>query len=135
MNRRWLTVMIIVYVAAVAVSVLGPNPGRLFARTGGVEGFGSDDVANIVMFVPYGLLFPSAWPRLRRWTIPLGLALSVLIELVQLVVLSWRTPSLIDVLFNSVGAALGYALWHLIRARIASPKVEPRLPDLPPAEG
>lgn len=76
-----------------------------------VWGLSSEDVGNIVMFVPFGVLFPARWPRWRRWTIPGGVALSAGIELTQLLFLSWRSPSLIDIRWNSLGAVLGFSLW------------------------
>lgn len=99
-----------------------------------VRGFDTEDVANVVMFVPFGVLFAARWPRRRWWTVAAGVGLSVSIELVQLVFLSWRSPSLIDVRSNSLGAAIGFALWLAVRAarrgrppstQAAGPAVEP----------
>lgn len=71
----------------------------------------AEEVGNVAMFVPLGALFPLLWPR-RRWlTVPAGVALSGFIELVQLVFLSWRSPSLADVGWNSLGVVIGFVLW------------------------
>lgn len=105
-HRRWLELGFALYLAVVAFGVFGPNPGRHV-----IAGLDALDVANVVMFVPFGVLFPTFRPRWRRWTIPAGVALSASIELTQLVFLSWRTASLTDVCLNSFGAVLGFALW------------------------
>ena len=63
------------------------------------------------MFVPFGVQFPLLWPRRRWWTVPAGVTVSALVELVQLVLLSWRDPSVSDVRWNGLGAVVGFALW------------------------
>ena len=66
-------------------------------------------LANIVLFVPLGLLVAVAWPRLRPWRVVLlGFAVSFTIELVQTLLPS-RFPTISDVIANTVGAALGWA--------------------------
>ena len=74
---------------------------------------------NIALFCPLGFLLPLLWERSRRWylAIPLGLALSGLIELVQLA-LCRGICDVDDLLANTLGMALGYlaamsvlALW------------------------
>lgn len=75
--------------------------------------------ANIVMFVPFGLFFfilaPSGW----RWLGPLvGLLLSALIELTQLVVLPQRVATPYDVVANGFGALVGTLVaWVLLQRR------------------
>ncbi|MET0728658.1 MAG: VanZ family protein [Acidimicrobiales bacterium] len=128
-----------VYLAGVAYGVFGPNPGSEITRAGErvreveaevrslppgdtaegsparsgnrVAGVTTEDLANIAMFVPFGLLFPMRWPRWSRWTVLAGAGLSAGIELTQWAFLSWRYPSADDVLWNTAGAALGYAAW------------------------
>ncbi|WP_082462042.1 VanZ family protein [Agromyces sp. Leaf222] len=63
--------------------------------------------ANIVLFVPFGVLAPIAFPRLRLLTvIALGFATSIVIELVQFAIPS-RYPTVSDVIANTLGAAVG----------------------------
>lgn len=65
-------------------------------------------VANVLLFLPFGLLLAAAIPRGRRgWAIAVCIAASVGIELVQLLFLPGRYPSLSDVLTNSLGGTLG----------------------------
>lgn len=81
--------------------VENPLPGRLT----------NEAVANVAMFVPFGLLFPLVVPRWRWWTVPAGVVLSLAIELLQLLFLSWRSPSLADIAWNSLGALIGFSVW------------------------
>lgn len=80
-------------------------------------------VANIVLFMPFGLLGALAWPRLSPWlVIGAGCLTSITIELVQ-IALPTRFPTMSDVVANTTGAALGYALvawWRLRRPRITA---------------
>jgi glycopeptide antibiotics resistance protein len=63
--------------------------------------------ANIVLFLPFGLLAAIAYPRLRTVAVvALASASSVVIELVQLTIPS-RYATVSDVIANTLGAALG----------------------------
>lgn len=79
---------------------------------------------NVLVFVPFGLLLPAIWPRLDGvWRMALvGLAVGLSIELTQLVVSlalgSWhRMSDVDDVILNTAGVLLGYALWRALRRR------------------
>ena len=73
-------------------------------------------LANVVMFVPLGLLLPVA-TRTRPWlAVPAGAGFSALIELSQLAFLPHRVASIQDVVMNTLGAALGAAVLLAIRA-------------------
>ncbi|MBG6185010.1 glycopeptide antibiotics resistance protein [Arthrobacter sp. CAN_A214] len=73
--------------------------------------------ANIAMFVPFGLFWFILASRGWRWLGPLmGLGLSMLIELTQLVLLPQRFATPYDVIANGLGALVGTvvawgALW------------------------
>lgn len=145
--------LIVAYLALLAFSVFGPSPGGVVhdsvgkahrieaaarARAPGAEGvatiapdglvrvLNADDLGNIALFAPFGLLFPVAVPTWRRRTIVVGLALSATIELVQLVFLSWRISAGRDVLFNVLGTALGFLVLLGIEAAM---RRWPRLAD------
>lgn len=75
---------------------------------GGLE---EEAVANVALFVPFGLLFPLVLPRWRWWTVAAAVAASATIEAVQLLVLSWRSPSWGDIGWNSLGGVIGFGLW------------------------
>jgi glycopeptide antibiotics resistance protein len=71
---------------------------------------------NILLFVPFTMLAPLYWRRLRTWVWPLavGLGGSVAIEVVQLVLSGvvgypYRQTDVDDVILNAFGAFLGFA--------------------------
>lgn len=64
-------------------------------------------LANIALFVPFGLLLAAAWPRTSPWMVILiGYAASATIELVQTLLPS-RYPTLSDVIANTLGTIIG----------------------------
>ena len=75
--------------------------------------------ANIVMFVPFGVLVPLLWPAADSWRRMLVRALltSATIEVVQLVldltIGGKRTVDVNDLISNGIGALLGLALLRL----------------------
>lgn len=127
------------YLIALALIVF--LPARDAGRVTGVVGWVADLVAmwgvprepavivfeflaNVVLFVPFGLLLSVAAPRWSPWAIiGLGCLVSVVIELVQLGIPS-RVPTVSDVIANSAGAALGCALVMRQRMLRTTPSVE-----------
>ena len=126
----------VVYLAGVGYGTFGPDPGAGVDRVAqSVKGVGSrdrdraqptarleaetdsewfgfvdaEDLANVAMFVPFGVLFPLVFPPWRRGTVPAGVALSGFIELVQLTVLTHRSPQWNDMWWNGVGTVIGFA--------------------------
>jgi hypothetical protein len=78
--------------------------------------------ANVLLFVPFGVLGALLLPHARWWHVALaGLALSGLIELTQHLLLPLRDARLADVAANGSGALLGVlvtsSLTPLRRAR------------------
>lgn len=64
--------------------------------------------ANIVMFVPLGVLIALLLPRWEWWLAPIiGLALSLAIEFGQALLLPERFATPLDVLANTAGATIG----------------------------
>ncbi|WP_019180948.1 VanZ family protein [Microbacterium yannicii] len=118
--RRWL----VAYVVALTLIALWPTPvdrgaaGLLSAITRTVPWLTYDVIetaANVVLFVPFGVLLTLVRPRSSSpwWVLGIALAATVAIELAQAVLLPERTPSERDVLANLCGAAigLGAVLW------------------------
>lgn len=71
--------------------------------------------ANIVLFVPFGLLLALAWPQLKGWMIVLlGYAASATIELGQTLLPS-RYPTISDVIANTLGTAIGCLIIIAVR--------------------
>lgn len=75
-----------------------------------------NDILNIVMCVPLGLLLPAVWPRARSLfvTALTGLLFSLLIELSQL--LNFRATDIDDLIMNTLGAVIGYFGYKLCAA-------------------
>lgn len=84
---------------------------------------------NVVLFVPLGFFLPWLSARCRRFatTLSIGLAVSVGIELVQLVMLvtgvSRRAVDVDDVMLNVTGACLGCVMWRVGSTRRRGPDV------------
>lgn len=75
-------------------------------------------VLNVVLFLPFGVLQPlcdrcrGRRPRFWRCLL-LALALSAGVELVQPLLHVSRRADITDVITNTIGGVLGYALWAL----------------------
>jgi glycopeptide antibiotics resistance protein len=86
----------------------------------------SDALSNLLLFVPIGVFAASAIGRSGRlsdqsvtnrrqsvadsiWVIALGVALSLVLEIGQLLV-PWRIPSVLDVVFETAGLVIGVIL-------------------------
>jgi VanZ family protein len=76
-----------------------------------------ESFANILLFIPVGLLFGLMVP-LRWWPIALllGPALSGVIEVLQRYALEERYSSVHDVIANSIGATIGVLAAVMLRA-------------------
>ncbi|MEV8268551.1 VanZ family protein [Microbacterium sp. NPDC076911] len=73
--------------------------------------------ANIALFVPLGALGAMLLTR-RPWlVVVVALAVTVVIESVQALLLAQRTPSGLDIIANTLGAAVGLAIVLLVRRR------------------
>jgi glycopeptide antibiotics resistance protein len=94
---------------------------------------------NVVLFVPFGVLLPIIWARfhsLKQLLLAAALA-SLGIELLQLALglagLLSRSIDVDDVVLNTLGAAVGWAVWRstlfLWRAAVPSVTVESVPPD------
>ncbi|WP_349426379.1 VanZ family protein [Microbacterium sp. LWS13-1.2] len=77
--------------------------------------------ANVLLFVPFGVLLALALPLQRGLVVPLALATTLVIESGQALLLAERTPSLRDIVANVLGATIGLAIVQLIERR-AAPK-------------
>jgi len=120
-GRRATAVIFAVYLAGVARLTLWPEPfgpetvdavqravvwltARGLPFTYGVV----EALANVALFVPFGLLAGLLVSR-RRWWVVLtaGCATSALIETIQLLFLPTRVATVQDVVLNALGTALG----------------------------
>lgn len=119
--RAWL----VAYIVTLAAIAFWPTPVdadagpmlRLITRifpllTYDVIEFG----ANILLFVPFGVLIALLLPRRRYLVVPIALIATVTIEGMQGVLLGARTSSLLDVVANTTGACVGLVLAEAIPA-------------------
>lgn len=84
-------------------------------------------VANMLLYAAAGFTMVVGWYRLRYRVVPICLALSVMIETAQFLVLG-RVAALDDVLLNVAGAALGYfaaEVFTRLRLRVRAPGAGP----------
>ncbi len=106
-SNRVLAACLLAIFAVTLVPAHGPR--QLQLRPGEAAPFG--DVANLILFAPLGgVLFLRRWPARRA--VLAALLLSAGIELAQRVI-PGRTTSIDDVIFNTLGGAVG---WLLARA-------------------
>lgn len=132
---RWTLALLLVGAGALT---LGPLPVSLLDATSTVVGVltgrstitvraPTEQVFNVLLFLPLAALAVLAWPRWRPVAVWVAcVAVSVGIEATQALVLTDRVPSVRDVLLNSTGAAIGVALGA---ARRASGKGSPDRPS------
>lgn len=133
-RRRRAAQLFALYIAVLALIVFWPSPVDPGASTGmlsdvlrslhrrGMPGWINytlvESVANVLLFVPFGLLAAS-WLT-DRWiwlAAVVGIAASCIIESVQAVLLPNRVASIYDVNANSLGAALGCVAVYAWRSR------------------
>ena len=103
------------------LSALHENP-----LTAGIEYKHLESVANVILFVPLGLLVALLVP-VRRWWLAaiVGLPISAVIETTQFLALNQRLASPRDVASNTLGAILGAAAIRLPRLQRRAPEITP----------
>ncbi|WP_157155344.1 VanZ family protein [Diaminobutyricimonas sp. LJ205] len=122
-------ILLVPYLIAVAWIVFAPADDA--SRVTGVVAWAADFVAtlgiprmpgyvvleflaNIALFIPFGVLVRLATTRLLWWAVALlGFATSVTIELVQLSLPS-RFSTVSDVVANTAGTAIGWVLVSIL---------------------
>ena len=72
-------------------------------------------IGNVVVFVPYGVLFPIIFRKQEKKTILFGFILSFTIEFCQLFMN--RQSDIYDIIMNTVGVGLGYLIYILIKRK------------------
>lgn len=85
---------------------------EVFARKDVVVG--AQMLANVILFIPWGIVIPTAFPCMRRfvWNVVGSAIFSATIEVVQLLFECGRCE-LDDVIHNTLGAVIGYGIWML----------------------
>ena len=129
--RRAAPGLMFVYLLAVAFIVLWPSSDPAGAAVEwmtqvlaglGAPGWMSEPVvefvANVALFVPLSFLGSLIVPGWWRWVLT-GFALTVGIELFQLMALSGRSARVSDVVSNSIGAVIGASVALPVRSRLS----------------
>jgi len=112
----------VITLAVIALSPVSPIRGvdlseQLYASGLGWVTYTQLEVfANVMLFVPFGLLIALLAPTRWWWAVIIGLILvAICIELGQAVFLPGRVASMGDVLANSVGGIIGVIIAAIIR--------------------
>lgn len=112
-----LTYVIIILEIAIFSREPGSRNGicmRLFGTWGDNEQMQAYVIENILLFIPFGFLFPLAFNRLRRrYTILTALVMSVFIEVVQLIA-KCGFCQLDDVVMNVLGSGVGLSVYIIM---------------------
>ena len=89
----------------------------LWDITNGVSAYLINSGLNILLFIPLGFILPLLWKEFRSWKAMgiTGFLVSLGIELAQL--LNYRISDVDDLIMNTLGALLGYALLTLLSRR------------------
>lgn len=136
-RARWIVVLCAAYTLAIAAVGLWPShvdqnvdivhnaPAQWLLHHLNLTNHQGYDVAefgaNVLWFVPFGLLLQVIRPRWSWLTIVLaGALVSTTIEILQAVARPGRTADPGDVLANTIGVALGCLAYAVVRRRRAS---------------
>lgn len=88
---------------------------NLVPDLGGVDFSAFDTLANVAVFLPLGLILAAAgWKALPA--IGVGFGVSFCVEVMQYVIDVGRAADINDLITNTAGAALGWAIGWAIRA-------------------
>lgn len=122
MNIVW-SYLFWTYITAVFfITLLSREPGsrggmswELFSTWGTTEVSHAFVLENIILFIPFGFLFPLVFPPARRIRVLILTALiySVCIEFTQ-VITQMGYGQIDDIVTNVLGAGIGYNIWLLI---------------------
>lgn len=121
-SRMWNVIiwfLFVVYMVVMFITVfLSREPGSrhgidmtLFGTWGETPQAHAFVIENILLFVPFGILYPVAVPgRWKYFTVLTGMIISVVIETVQLVTQRGYCQ-LDDVVMNTLGSLVGYLIF------------------------
>jgi glycopeptide antibiotics resistance protein len=75
----------------------------------------ADNLLNVAIFIPIGLLFAMVFRSIRCWIVLLGgFVISFIIEFLQFV-LNRGNAEIDDVMHNVLGSLIGYGFYSLIK--------------------
>ena len=75
-------------------------------------GIRNNFIGNILLFIPFGAVFPLICEWGRKWDkiLLLGLGMSIIVETVQMIT-GRGYFDFDDIMLNTIGTAIGYRLW------------------------
>lgn len=78
------------------------------------SGYIKNTILNIILFMPLGFLLPIIWEEYRpmKKTVFMGLALSIIIEVLQ--IFTFRLTDIDDLITNTLGTILGYYISKIL---------------------
>ncbi|WMJ85862.1 VanZ family protein [Anaerocolumna sp. MB42-C2] len=125
-KKKWILFLCIVYSTVLLnLALLSREPGSrqgielgLFATWGNTMTSHAYFIENILMFLPFGMLFPLAFHKLQKLQVCLmvGLLSSLFLEFLQL--LTQRGfCQLDDVVTNTFGTVLGWCIYKISRLK------------------
>jgi glycopeptide antibiotics resistance protein len=130
-RARFYGALLVAYLVILGVVTLTPRPGaeavvdfiplhqtwQLVVQSGDRGEALTVTVGNIALFVPLGWLIPMTLPRVRsfRAILVATVACSAVIEVCQLLLVTGRSPTIDDVLFNAFGGAIGAVMFFAPR--------------------
>lgn len=122
-ERRWLLALCIIYATVILyLAFFSREPGSrtgidlmLFETWKDSPWSKAYVIENVLMFIPFGILFPAAFPGLRRggFCTAAGLTFSVCLELAQLLTQRGHCQ-LDDVVMNTLGTWIGWMAYRMI---------------------
>lgn len=77
--------------------------------------------ANVLFFIPLGWLLSILLDRSRYLVLPIGIVMTIAIEVIQGELLDQRTASIYDVLANTTGTCIGMLIAAALTRRRAAP--------------
>ncbi len=121
-RKKYIWTLILIYaIVFINVGFFSREPGtrtdvslKLFETWGNSMIAHAYFVENIIMFIPYGVLLPIAFKRIRKIWMCVGSAclISCTLEVMQHVT-GRGYAQIDDVVTNTVGAAVGYVVWKV----------------------
>lgn len=121
-KRRWILFLCVVYITVLLnLTYFSREPGsrigvtmEIFDTWGTTAREHAFFIENILLFIPFGILFPLAFPPLRKpqFCIMEGFFFSVFLELIQFVT-GRGYCQLDDVVTNTLGALIGWGCYRL----------------------
>ncbi len=121
-NRKWILFLCITYITVLLqLAIFSREPGSrigvdlgLFATWGNSTMSQAYFIENIIMFLPFGILFPLGFNKFKigRYCVMIGFLFSVCLELLQFLTKRGYCQ-LDDIVTNTFGTVLGWGIYRL----------------------